>query len=438
MKVTKAHRRVLAAAVAVSMFAGVGACSAGGQPADEPVTIYTGFTGAWLEAFQADLDEWSKTSGVKVKADGSVDFLTVIVSMVEGGSPPDIVINPVPTLVQDHIKYLHPTEELGVDIKEASSDLAAGLDTLGVFDGVTYGLPIFANTKSVVWYNPAAFEKAGLAVPTTDAELLALQQKIIDENLGYPWCLGLEAGNSTGWVVTDWVEEYVLRYGGLDQYMQWVNGDVKWSSPLVEQAGQRAAEMLLTPNHVNGGGVAAATTSTEGASLQLWADGGKANGQCFMMRQGQFIIDFFPDDIREQMATNDFTNVNFFQLPPTEGQPVMLGAGDLVAAYSDDDDTKKVVQYLVSKEFGTNGFATKTSGFLSPHKNFDDSKFGSDLQRKLHGLVKDSEVFAFDASDLMPPVIGAGKGLEILTQWFTGELTMQEAFAKIDGLWPAK
>ena len=77
-----------------------------------------------------------------------------------------------------------------------------------------------------------------------------------------------------------------------------------------------------------------------------------------MMRQGTFIADFFPDDIKAQIADGDLSNADFFQLPSPEGtDPAMLGGGDLVGAFSKNDATKQVVEYITSKEFGTNGYA---------------------------------------------------------------------------------
>ena len=61
-----------------------------------------------------------------------------------------------------------------------TSDEANGLGTIAQVDGKTYGLPYSINVKSLVWYNPAAFAKAGLTVPTTDAEMTALEKKVRD------------------------------------------------------------------------------------------------------------------------------------------------------------------------------------------------------------------------------------------------------------------
>jgi alpha-glucoside transport system substrate-binding protein len=427
----------LGAVAAVAAVALTGCTGGGGANTNRTVTIMGAFTDAQAKAFQADLDAWSKSSGVKVKYSGSTDFQTAIVAKAAAGNPPDIAIFPQPGVLAGQEKTLYPLEDLGIDVKSVTSDEAHGLGDIATSGGKTFGLPYSINVKSLVWYNPAAFSKAGLTVPKTEADLTALAKTITDHNLGYPWCVGIESGAATGWPATDWLEEYVLRDSGLDTYNKWVTGAVKFSDAPVKAAGQKVATMLLASGQVNGGGPAAATTSFQTAGNQLFADG-KDKGQCFMMKQGSFIADFFPDNIKAEIAKGDTSQVNFFQVPGAPGaQNSMEGGGDLVGAYSKDSDTEKVVNYLVSKDFGTHGYASQAI-FLSPHNTFDVTKYTSVLQKNAQALLKNSTVFGFDASDQMPAQVGSGTEWKFLTQWFAGQITMDNAFQQIDASWPAK
>ncbi|WP_447943498.1 ABC transporter substrate-binding protein [Microbacterium aurum] len=437
------HRRILAPMVALGVvgLALAGCTGGGGDGGDggggsgETITIMGGFTDAQAEAFQADLDKWGETSGIKVSYDGNTDFQTAVIARATAGNPPDIAIYPQPGVLKSQTQQLFPLEDLGIDVEAITADEANGLGEIAVVDGQTFGLPYSINVKSLVWYNPAAFEAAGLTVPTTDAEMTALQQQIIDEGLGYPWCVGLESGAATGWPATDWLEEYVLRYGGLEDYNAWIAGDILFNSDLVNEAGDKVATELLAEGKVNGGGAAAATTAFQTAGNQLFVEG-KDNGQCFMMRQGSFIADFFPDDIKAQIAENDLTNIDFFQLPAPEGaEQAMLGGGDLVGAFTDSDEVKQVVEYITGKEFGTNGYASQAI-FLSPHNDFDTSFYTTEFQKKAQELLAGSEIFGFDASDQMPGEVGSGTEWSELTSWFAGQKTMEQAFDAIDASWP--
>lgn len=439
------RRRVLVPVIGITLAGlalagcsgGGGGSASGGGSGGGTVTIMGAFTDAQAAAFQADLDKWSETSGVKVKYDGNTDFQTAVVARATAGNPPDIAIYPQPGVLKSQTNTLFPLEDLGIDVKGITSDEANGLGTIAQQDGKTYGLPYSINVKSLVWYNPAAFAKAGLKVPTTDAEMTALAQKIQSDGLGYPWCAGIESGAATGWGATDWLEEYVLRYGGLDEYNKWISHDVLFASDLVKKSGTKVADELLAPGQVNGGGPAIATTSFQTAGNQLFVDG-KGNGQCFMMRQGSFIADFFPDTIKAAIKAGDLSNIDFFQLPAPQGSDnAMLGGGDLVGAFTNSDDTKKVVEYITGKDFGTNGYASQAI-FLSPHNDFDSTKYTTEFQKKAQDLLKNSTVFGFDASDQMPGEIGAGTEWTELTSWFAGQKTMDQAFEAIDAAWPKK
>ncbi|PVE18644.1 ABC transporter substrate-binding protein [Arthrobacter sp. Bz4] len=423
----------VAIALALTGCSGGGGEDGGGDAKE--ITILGAFTDVQAAAFQADLDKWSETSGVKVTYDGNTDFQTAVVSRASAGNPPDIAIYPQPGVLKSQTNTLYALEDLGIDVAAITADQANGLGTIAQVDGKTYALPYSINVKSLVWYNPSAFEAAGLSIPSTDEELTELQSTIIDEDLGSPWCVGMESGAATGWVATDWLEEYVLRYGGLEEYNAWIAGDVTFDSDLVKKAGEKVASQLLEEGKINGGGPAAATTSFQTAGNQLFADG-KDNGQCFMMRQGSFISDFFPDEIKSQIEAGDLSNIDFFQLPSPEGtDAAMLGGGDLVGAFTDSDETKQVIEYLVGKDFGTNGYASQAI-FLSPHSDFDASNYTSEFQKKAQDLLAESSVFGFDASDQMPGEVGAGTEWTQLTNWFSGQSSMEEAFTAIDASWP--
>ncbi|GAA1935402.1 ABC transporter substrate-binding protein [Microbacterium aoyamense] len=441
MGMSQQQRRLLipVAALAVAGLALAG-CSGGGGGddgggGDGTVTIMGAFTDAQAAAFQADLDAWSEESGITVTYDGNTDFQTAVVARATAGNPPDIAIYPQPGVLKSQTNTLFPLEDLGIDVEAITADEANGLGTIAATEDGTFGLPYSINVKSLVWYNPAAFEAAGLTVPTTDEELSAIQDTIMNDGLGYPWCVGLEAGAATGWPATDWLEEYVLRYGGLDEYNSWIAGDTLFTSDVVEEAGTKVADELLAPDKVNGGGAAAATTSFQTAGNQLFVSG-KENGQCFMMRQGSFIADFFPDEIKAQIADNDLSNINFFQLPSPEGtDTAMLGGGDLVGAFTNNENTKAVVEYITGKEFGTNGYASQAI-FLSPHNDFDTSNYTTEFQKNAQELLAASTLFGFDASDQMPGEVGAGTEWTELTSWFAGQKSMEQAFEAIDASWP--
>ena len=416
---------------------GGGGASSGGSASGSTVTIGGGFTGAQGEAFQNDLTAWGKTKGITVKYSGSDSFQTSIITQVRGGTAPDVAIFPQPGVLKGLIGNGMVALDDLIDVKTAVADEANGLPDVAKVNGKTYGLPYNINVKSLVWYNPAAFKKAGYAVPTTDAEMDALSKKIIADGTGYPWCVGIESGTATGWAMTDWLEEYVLRYGGLQQYTDWINHKVLFDSPLVTKAADKVSQTILQPGQVNGGGKAIVATNFGTAGNDLFVSG-KSKGQCFMMRQGTFITGNFPKTIQDQIAKSDLTNVNAFPLPTPDGATsATLGAGDLVAAFKNNAGVKEVVTYLTGKTFGTNGYAKEWSAALSAHNDFDTSLYTSPFQKVAADSVKNSKIFGFDASDQMPGAVGSGTEWTNLTQWTSGQESLDAALKAIDASWPS-
>lgn len=420
------------ALVAAAAVAATGLMAAPAQAADT-VTIYGGFGTEQAKAFQAELDAFGKKNNITVKYTQLASYDTDIRVKVKAGQSPDIGIWPQPGGLLEYSSVLEPLDTV-VDLAGIKKTLVPGWDALAVKGGKTYGLPISANVKSLVWYNPAAFKAAKLSVPKTDAQLTTLVNTIKAKKLGYPWCVGIESGGATGWPATDWLEEYVLRYGGVAQYNKWWKGQIKFDSPLVTKAGKKVASVMLTKGNVNGGGKSIAATNF-GNTAALFQTGGVAKGQCFMMRQGSFITSFFPDAIKAEFAAGDFTHVGVFKLPAPAGTTdAVLGGGDLAAAFNADAATKKVMGFILSDQLGANGTMDIYPSYLSAHKTFNQSLYKNSILKTIGGILAGAKAFGFDGSDLEPAIVNATEWKE-LTNWIAGKKSMTAAFKAIDASW---
>jgi len=351
---------------------------------------------------------------------------------VKAGQAPNIGMWPQPGGLLEYSSVLEPIDGLkSVNLAGIKNTLVPGWANLATKGGKTYGLPVSANVKSLVWYNPANFKAAGLTVPKTDADLTKLTSTIKAKKLGYPWCVGIESGGATGWAATDWMEEYVLRYGGEAQYTAWWKGKLAWSSPTVQKAAKKFADVALTPGNVNGGGKAIAATSF-GTTAALFA---KDKNKCFMMRQGSFITDFFPDAIKAAYKANDFTNVGVFKLPAPAGTTdAVLGGGDLAAAFDDKAATQKVLNFILSDKLGQGPMLSKYPSYLSAHKTFPSAGYTNPITKNIAGILSSAKLFGFDGSDLAPAIVNATEWKE-LTNWISGKKTQKQAFDAIDASW---
>ncbi|MEY3407505.1 MAG: hypothetical protein RL038_566 [Actinomycetota bacterium] len=420
------------AAASALMFA---ACSSDAEPSetglpagDGKVSIMGGYGEVDAANFQKALTEFGEANGIEITFTALASFDTDIKVKIESGQEPDIALWPQPGGLKGLADYLVPLADV-IDVSGPQSTLVPGWDQLAVVDGELYGLPVSANVKSLVFYNPAAFAAAGYEVPTTEAELQALEAQIKADGNGYPWCAGIESGEATGWAFTDWMEQYVLMFHGADAYAQWIAGDLDFASAEVTQAADYVAARLMAEGQVNGGGTAMATTSF-GDTAALFADGA-GEGQCFMLRQGSFITGFMPEDVQAEINAGDYSRLNVFPIPTPEGaQAGVIGGGDIAAIFDGhvDADVAKVAEFIFSDAVAE---YMVSAGVISPHKTFDTSLYPNEMIKTIGETMANAEVFGFDGSDQMPAEVNA-EFWAAGTEFVIGSIDWAEAAARID------
>jgi hypothetical protein len=199
---------------------------------------------------------------------------------------------------------------------------------------------------------------------------------------------------------------------------------------------------LFVDGAVNGGNTAMAATDFGTAGNSLFVTTGKADGQCFMMRQGTQLSGFFPAEIQAEIAAGDTTNVSIFPVPSPDGGAVkgVVGGGDIAGAFTNDDATKQVIEYLVGPDFGKNGYNEQWPAALSPHSNFPADQYYSPFTPIAQAAIAEADAFGFDASDQMPGAVGGGGAAAMthMMQWVSGQETLDEMLAGIDEAFPAQ
>lgn len=190
-----------------SASAGASSTASGGS-----ITVYTGFSGKQAQRFADMIAPFEKQTGIKVTHVDIANIQTALTTRVAAGNPPDIALIPQPGLVDGYAKQgkIKPLDDV-VDVSKLRDELVPGLADTTTVDGKLYAIPVDVSVKSLVWYPPAAFQKAGYQVPQTFEQFQQLVDKMrADGNT--PLCLGVESGSGTGWAATDWFED-LLRPG---------------------------------------------------------------------------------------------------------------------------------------------------------------------------------------------------------------------------------
>lgn len=417
----------------------LGACG-GASLEGEEVTITGALIGEDQEGFRANFESFTEETGIVVTYQGSDNFEQEIQIQMESGDTPDFALWPQPGAVVDAAQrgMLTSLADLDIDLDAYATNFSSYLVGLGTVDDVVYGGANAANLKSIVWYQPAEFEARGYAVPETWDAMIALADQIVADGMN-PFCFGMYSNGASGWLATDWMEDIMLRTGnGTASYDQWVTNELKFEDPIVKNAATLLSQIMHTENYVVGGTDAIVSTYFGNAQDPMFSKDANGNPGCFMHRQASFIPSFWPE--ANQAEAGIETTVFPFPVIDESLPKAALGAGDMWGAFNDRDATKAVAEYMLSENFHAAAAAMPNNARLSAHTGFDTSQYSKDINRILGDIIADAlaaDAFRFDASDLMPPEVGAGSfWKEMMNLAVEGPGYIDTALANIDTSWP--
>ncbi|MGB2926437.1 MAG: ABC transporter substrate-binding protein [Limnothrix sp.] len=392
---------------------------------EKRVTILGVMIGEQQEKIEEALKPFTAETGIEVVYEGTDAFATVLPLRVESGSAPDVAMFPQPGLMAD---FARQGELVPMSTVMDAAEMAEAYDdswlNLGSVDGEVYGVWYRVSLKSLVWYSPKAFEAGSYFVPSTWEDMLILSDRLVADGKT-PWCIGMESGDATGWVATDWVEDIMLRTASPETYDEWTTHSIPFNDPAVKNAVEKFGDIILNEDYVYGGTVGALSTPYGDSIKDVLGE----EPQCYMNRQGNFITAFFPEDL------NVDEDIAFFPLPaiePEYGLP-MLVAGDVFGMFNDTPEARLLMEYLTTEV--PHEIAAGLGGFISPRKGIEPNAYPDELTRKQAGILSSAEVIRFDASDMMPGAVGTGTFWSGMVDYVGGmdvDLVLQE----IENSWP--
>jgi alpha-glucoside transport system substrate-binding protein len=380
--------------------------------ADKPmagtqVTMQTQWISGEGDNFAAALAPFIEATGIQVSVAEvpSGQHETLVNVSLNGGAAADIIQLAQPAAIQEY-----GAQGLILDISpmlDTEKLLAEHPATLPLYttDAGIFGMPYKVDVKSVVWYPIKAFEDRGYAVPTTWDELIALSDQIVADGEGSPWCVGMEAGPATGWIATDMIEDIMLRTTDAETYNAWAALEHPFNSPEVMNAFDLAGQIYFTPDYVLGGSTAILATAQTDPMDPMFNDD-LANPGCWMQKQATWYgPDFFPDakagDGTSQYVIGE--DVGLFYFPPIDpayGTP-SLGSADAFIVSADRPEVRALLQYLATPD-GIKAWIDAGSAISANQATPADWYAGNYKLEVASGIVANSTVLGFDASDLMP------------------------------------
>ncbi|AYD88935.1 carbohydrate ABC transporter substrate-binding protein [Actinomyces sp. 2119] len=457
---------------------------------DTVVTVSSALSDSEAERFEASLATFEECTGIDVVHTGSSSMETELLEgttgsasvagQEEGQELPDLAIVPQPGLVAE-------LAEAGVLVAlpdQVNANIEIGWNRqwaqIGTYDGTAYAAPLMASVKSFIWYSPVAFAESGYEVPRSWADLEALTEQVVEDHpdgVVTPWCLGLADGESTGWTMTDWLEDTMLATQGPGPYDTWASHQSALDDPSAVRALTAVDDLVLADGHVDGGRQAAAARSVEEAGSAL------LEGRCLMLHasssfetmlpEGTMVTDAdgdspvaysTPRDTEDVGSTGDAGSaevpsqvpspaasptassasttvrtgaaVSAFLTPSADrsAAPVLVGS-DYLVALAQGEAQAALMDYLTSAHWAQE--RASLGGVATAHQGVDASQIPSDVAQRATTLLQSRETTVrMDASDSMPAVVGAGALWTDLTRWTTGELSPKEALSSAEKSWP--
>lgn len=411
--------------------AGLGGFVDGGSAdGDKKVTILGAFGGDEEKRFNASLAEFEQTSGIDIQYTADQDFTTTVKQKVSSGDTPDIGLFPQPGgLIEFAAQGKVQPIDTYLDYDKLDSTLLPGLLDATRYKGRVYGAPMRNAVKSLIWYPKKAFDAAGLKPATTWQQMVGPLSQQIKGTGAATWCMGWESDQATGWVGTDWIEELVLKMYGPDVYQDWIYHRIPFNDPRIVKAFDEFAKIAKAPGQVLGDTRGITATPFGEAMTPAFT----TPPACMLMKMGSFYAGFLPKTIAENIDAE----VGLFTAPEFEGGfsgTSLLGGGDLAALFNgNDDDAKKVMEFLTSDKFG--GPWAKAGGWMSPHKTFDVANYPDQLTKTVAAMANEADTIVFDGSDVMPKAVGSGTFWTEMVKWVNGQ-SSQATADSIEATWP--
>jgi alpha-glucoside transport system substrate-binding protein len=401
------RRWFIPVAVLSAMVLALSACGGddggGTESGDGTVTVFSLWGGSEQEAFKKVLTQFTKETGIKTKYESIRDFLPFIRTRLAAGNPPEVGIIPRPGVVAELARddSLISLEDLGLDPDKINENYSGTWTSLATVDDTVYGVVAKANSKSIIWYKPKSFQENSFDIPTTWDQLLDITEQYNSKG-EKPWAVGAQ-GRDNSWTLTDWFENIYARKAGSDNYTKLFNGDLPFNDQTVKDSLTEMTKVVNDKYVAGGIDTALGISFVDGIGRVF-----SKNPVAEMYMEGGFVGGIALGDVNPDLKVG--TDIDFFQWPTIDeanGNP-LVGGGDVAAAFVNNEDASKLVDYLATP--GAGKVWVSTGAIASPNKGVTADDYPNELVAKEADQVKNAESFLFDGSDLLPGTLGQDFG----------------------------
>jgi alpha-glucoside transport system substrate-binding protein len=409
------------------------------------VSIQTQWTGGEGDGFAAAIKDFASATGIAIQVDSiGSSHETVLKTRIEGGSPPDMAALAQPTGVLAYAGDGKVKDIAAIVGPEGATKLKAEFpSTIGLTSegDHIWSIPTKADVKSMIWYPVKAFATAGYTVPKTWDELVALSDKIVAAG-SHPFCVSAGGpGTATGWELTDWVEEVLLKTEDPQVTNDWISGKIKFTDPKIKAAFDKVGSLLFKDKYVDGGGPAIVNADLKTVMDPMFT-GDTATPGCWMQKIPVWYgPDFFPDKRTSggdsKYKIGDDGDIGIFPFPTiSDTFKGAEGSADSFMVLNDRPEVRAFAEFLATPE-GLEGWI-KSVGVLSPNVKVPAEWYASNYKLKVaNAIAGGATAIGFDASDLMPPAVGQGSFWTGISDWANSNGSNTDSVLQaIDASWP--
>lgn len=301
---------------------------------------------------------------------------------------------------------------------------------MGDANSVRNTAPIFTIPKSLVWFRPQQFSTNGYSIPASVTELRALEIEMIGDG-NIPYCVGIESGQSTGWVYTDEVEEDLLRTSGSRVYDQWIDHDIAFTDDAVTSSMQRVVDNWNIPGMVYASGGTIGTTRFDQAVVDF------ENNNCMMIRQASYAPQYM--SANAPLADGSADSIDVFYNPTAQrNHRPTSGSLQTVGALQDRSQVWSVLEYMIGREFAERWRIEMGADYVFYFSlaQGQDTDVYRPIEQSMFSIAEVTTVIRLDASDQFPPEVGAGTFWSEGTKLVEGNTTVAAAASVIEASWP--
>lgn len=407
------------------------------------VSIQTQWTGGEGLGFANAFKDFSAATGIAIQVDSiASSHETLLKTRIEGGKPPDMAALAQPTGV---LAYAAENKVIDVATFMDSAKLKAEFpSTIGLTsDGDhIWSIPTKADVKSMIWYPVKAFAAAGYSVPKTWDDLVALADTIKAAG-SFPFCVSAGGpGTATGWELTDWVEEVLIKTEDPQVTKDWISHKITFEDPKIKAAFDKVGSLLFKDGYVDGGGPQMVNNDLRTVMDPMFDQDTAAPG-CWMQKIPVWYgPDFFPDKRvnggDSKYAIGDDGDIGIFPFPTiSDTFKGAEGSADSFMVLVDRPEVRAFAEFLATPE-GLEGWI-KSVGVLSPNVKVPAEWYANNYKLKVaNDIAAAATSINFDASDLMPPSVGQGSEWTSISDWANSNGQNTDSVLKaIDDSWPA-